>query len=462
MKWPKAMLLLDTYVLKKILPIVMMFLMVAAFVLMLDKIMTLLNLTAGHGVSPLIAIEMMLSQTPEYLRVGTTIGLFLGVILGFRSLSMNSEFLVIQSSGISLRRVLRPVLWLCIVGFGSNLALSGYVEPLARYAYSSLYFDVTNGVIDSGVGEGIFVNVPGGYTIRAQETRMGGRKLYGVFVAYNGEDGSVEAYTAKQGVLTTVKKGDLVLRLLDGERIEEAVDSAERHAVRFEVCDLPFSLNNSLHFRDRGDDERELTLGELLRLYMSGLLSSHWGSSDNLLSHVPESARSIHFSAIAAEVNHRLAYALSIFIVPFFAAPLGITSPRSSRYGGLAIGSIGILAFQKTLEFVSKAAAVDNIPAALSIWSVYVAFALLTVVLFVSTSRDVNIAAFSHIEDITAEYMHRLSVRLSTLRFLIVDLLWISVRSFSQIRDSLFGLTGRGSWTAAKMTAQVNSHACHR
>src|SRR6266581_5483737 len=109
--------ILDRYFLWKILPTMVLTLMVAAVILMLDKLLTLLNLTIGNGVSALIAIKMMFTLVPNYLRLVLPLGLFLGVMFAFRTLSMNSEFHVMQSSGISLGRMVRGPVGLSIIGF---------------------------------------------------------------------------------------------------------------------------------------------------------------------------------------------------------------------------------------------------------------------------------------------------------------------------------------------------------
>lgn len=391
-------------------------LMVAAVILMLDKLLTLLNLTIGSGVSALIAFKMMFTLVPNYLRLVLPLGLFLGVLFTFRTLSMNSEFHVMQSSGISLGRMVRGPIGLSIIGFFISLGLVGYGEPMGRYIYNLLYFNVTNGVIESGIGEGIFVKIPGGYTVRVQESQMNGRKLFGVFIAREDRTGRVETFTAKQGTLTTLDDGNIVLRLIEGERVEWTVDQPAKQVVSFDVFDLPFDLTNLLHFRDRGGDERELTLGELLRMYVIGL-KSPWDRGGVILpADVPAIAKTISFSAIASEVNGRIAYALSILLMPFFAAPLGITSPRSGRFAGPAVGLLGILAYQKALEFTGKGATAGKIPAEASIWAAFLFFAVLTAILFVKTANTTGITPFNRFEDALSDFTRAITLRLSSKR----------------------------------------------
>jgi lipopolysaccharide export system permease protein len=383
---------------------------------MLDKLLTLLNLTIGSGVSALIAFKMMFTMVPNYLRLVLPLGLFLGVLFTFRALSVNSEFHVMQSSGFSLWRMVRGPVGLSVVGLVMSFGLVGYGEPLGRYVYNLLYFDVTNGVIEAGIGEGIFVKIPGGYTVRVQESKMNGKKLFGVFVARENRNGNVETFTAKQGTLTPLENGNIVLRLIEGERAEWTVEHPSKKVVSFDVFDLPFDLANLLHFRDRGGDERELTLPELARMYVIGLRAP-WDKGGVILPpDLPEQARTVKFSAIAAELNGRIAYALSILLMPFFGAPLGITSPRSGRFAGPAVGLLGILAYQKALEFTAKAAAAGKIPAEISIWLVFVIFSALTMLLFVRTANTTGHTPFNRFEDALGDLGRAISMRFSSKR----------------------------------------------
>lgn len=406
--------ILDRYFLGKVLPTMLLTLMVAAVILMLDKLLTLLNLTIGSGVSALIAFKMMFTLVPNYLRLVLPLGLFLGVLFTFRGLSVNSEFHVMQSCGFSLWRMVRGPVGLSVVGLILSIGLVGWGEPLGRYVYNLLYFDVTNGVIEAGIGEGVFVKIPGGYTVRVQESKMEGKKLYGVFVARESRSGNIETFTAKQGTLTPLDNGNIVLRLIEGERTEWTVEHPTKRVVSFDVFDLPFDLANLLHFRDRGGDERELTLPELLQMYVIGL-KSPWDEGGVVLPpDLPAAAKTVKFSAIAAELNGRIAYALSIILMPFFGAPLGITSPRSGRFAGPAVGLLGILAYQKGLEFTGKGAAAGKIPAELSIWLVFVIFAGLTMWLFVATSNTTGLTPFNKFEDALAQLGRAISMRLSS------------------------------------------------
>ena len=52
-----------------------------------------------------------------------------GILTGFSRLSSDSEAIAMRASGISMRRILRPVLRSCDTGLGRHLALTVWVTP---------------------------------------------------------------------------------------------------------------------------------------------------------------------------------------------------------------------------------------------------------------------------------------------------------------------------------------------
>jgi hypothetical protein len=146
-------------------------------------------------------------------------------------------------------------------------------------------------------------------------------------------------------------------------------------------------------------------------------LRSPWDRGGVILPEgLPEIAKTVRFSAISAELNSRIAYALSILLMPFFGAPLGITSPRSGRFAGPTVGLLGILAYQKGLEFTTKGAAAGKIPAEISIWSVFIIFAALTIMLFYKTANATGVTPFNRFEDWLDTVGRAISMRFSSKR----------------------------------------------
>ena len=90
-------------------------LIIAAMLLILDRIRRLFDFVATEGGPVSVVWRMLANLLPEYLGLGIPIGLMLGVLLAFRRLAANSELDVLRGVGMSYNRLLRVPFYYAIV-----------------------------------------------------------------------------------------------------------------------------------------------------------------------------------------------------------------------------------------------------------------------------------------------------------------------------------------------------------
>ncbi|MDG2243791.1 MAG: LptF/LptG family permease [Rhodospirillaceae bacterium] len=408
---------IDFYILRQIVPIMIVTLFISVVVLLLEKMLQLLNLTVGSGVSSFVVVQMIASLFPNYIRLVLPLGLFLGIFITFRRLSTQSELHALHAGGIGLGRLSTHVKSLAVVVTVLGMGLTGYVEPLGRFVYHSLYHQVTNGIIEAGIGEGIFIDTPDGYTVRVERSLRAGMEFYGFFGYRENESGNVETVTARRGeIFETGELGSRSMRLFDGEQVSWTGDGTDRTAVNFSVLEVPMDLKGANPYPARGSDELELTLHELIIAYGRGVLRKFNIELSSPVSLVLTLADTIPQQSLAAELHGRLIYALSIIIMPFLAIPLAIGSPRSNRYIGLVLGLVGMLAYQKTIEFGQKVAAVSQLPAGPFLWGSFAIFFGLSAYLFMRTEQAAGQTPFLDFEEILRGQLRRLKSVYSLVR----------------------------------------------
>lgn len=392
---------LDRYMLAQIVPTMMITLLIAAVILLLERMLRLLDIAVGNGVSALVVFQMLFNLIPHYMGLAIPAALFLGVLLAVRKLSAQSELDAISSSGISLFRLIRPAMLLAGLMVVLNLILSGYLQPFSRYAYREILYDVTSGVIESGIGEGVFTDLPNGYTLKVDRSRGDGKELFGVFAHHEAEDGSLITYTAKRGLLITGEKERTVtLRLFDGKRISTKPGAKHATELAFDAFDWDVDMADLERFRLRGGDKRELTLTELWRGYthrdQGGIAFDDRETTEEGVGR--ERPEAVNPSAVASEFHSRIVFSLSLLLLPVLAAPLGFVTRRSSQSFGVVLGILLLLTYQKVLEFGEAYAAVGGMPAATALWTPFVLFALFTLSLFHATSRRAGITPMQALE----------------------------------------------------------------
>jgi lipopolysaccharide export system permease protein len=343
---------------------------------------------------------MLFNLIPHYIGLALPAALFLGVLLAFRKLSSQSELDAIQSSGIGLSRFIRSAVILGLLMMMVNLILVGYLQPYSRYAYRAILFNVTSGVLESGIGEGVFMDLPNSYTLRVQESRGAGRELYGVFAHQQKEDGTIVTLTATRGQLVTGNADRATsLRLYQGNRSEWSPGSTTADTVSFDVFDWPLNLEDLVRFRMRGGDERELTISELLRGYVKNMNAGKTGPRGATTNPDAPPEDRVPPSAVAAELHGRIVFSLSILFLPMLAAPLGIMTHRASKSFGLVVGLLTLVVYHKILEFSEAYATVGGIAPEPALWVPFVFFIAGTTYLFLKTEVVAGATPMQRLED---------------------------------------------------------------
>lgn len=391
---------LDLYLLRQIMPTLLVTLLVAAVILLLERMLRLLDIAVGNGVSTLVVFQMLFNLIPHYIGLALPAALFLGVLLAFRKLSSQSELDAIQSSGVGLSRLIRSAVILGLLMMIFNLILVGYLQPISRYAYRALLFNVTSGVLESGIGEGVFMDLPNGYTLRVEESRGAGRELFGVFAHQQKDDGTIVTLTAKRGRLESGgADSPTSLRLFQGNRSEWSPGATSADTVGFDVFDWPLNLEDLIRFRSRGGDERELTLDELLRGYVANMNAGQTGPPTPVIDPEAFPEQLVPPEAVAAELHGRIVFSLSILFLPMLAAPLGIMTHRASKSFGLVIGLLTLVVYHKVLEFSEAYASVGGIAPGPALWLPFALFIAGTSYLFLKTEVVAGATPMQRLED---------------------------------------------------------------
>jgi len=129
---------------------------------------------------------MLANLLPEYLSLGIPIGLMLGILLAFRRIALSSELDALRAVGQGYGRLLRaPYLYTIALAL-VNLAIVGYVQPYARYAYEGLRFELRSGALGASIKVGEFTHLGKHMTMRIEKSSNNGRDLSGIFVMGEG------------------------------------------------------------------------------------------------------------------------------------------------------------------------------------------------------------------------------------------------------------------------------------
>ena len=344
--------LVDRYLARNIAVPLIGTLILAAMLLVLEKMLRLFDfvITAGGPVS--VVWRMLANLLPEYFSLGIPIGLLLGILLAFRKLALSSELDAMRGIGIGYGRLLRIPYAFAIGLLFVNIAIVGWVDPFARYRYEGLRFELKSGALGASIKVGEFNDFGKRMTLRIDRSEDNGTRLLGIFTALDDKSGMRVAATASEGqFLSTDDPDTIIFRLKRGRLVQEAPNFAAPRTLSFESYDLPINLPSIDPFRGRGNEEKELVLPELVSRAYGGAAKT---PKDEL--------------AARANLHFRLVEVAMMLMLPLLAIALAVPPKRSSSALGIFVGIVMVVTYHKINQYAESAGSQGRLQPELALW----------------------------------------------------------------------------------------------
>ena len=330
--------------------------------LVLEKMLRLFDFVAAEGGPVSVVWRMLANLIPEYLSLGIPIGLLLGILLAFRQLALSSELDVFRAVGQGYGRLLRVPYLFAVALMLVNLALVGFIQPLSRYYYEELRFELRSGALGASIKVGEFTNLGNRMTLRIEESQDNGTKLSGMFVRAESKKGQTVSVTAKNGqFLATDDPDTIILRLTDGVLVHDAPNYKKPRILSFSNHDLPIDLPNIESFRSRGGKNLEYTIPELVRV---------GSDAKRPVTERNETRSNFHF---------RMVEVVMMLLMPLLAVALAVPPKRSTSALGVFLSIVMIVTYHKVNEYGEDIGSLGLVDPIIALWLPFCVFAALII-----------------------------------------------------------------------------------
>jgi lipopolysaccharide export system permease protein len=353
---------IDRYIARLIIVPLVGTLTLAAMLLVLDRMLKLFDFVVSEGGPVKVVWQMLGNLLPEYLGLGIPIGLLLGVLLAFRRLAQSSELDAMRAVGLGYTRLLKVPYMYAVALLLLNLFVVGFLQPVSRYGYEHLRFDLKSGALGASIKVGEFTSLGKHMTMRVERSEKEGRLLHGVFVAIDQKDGKTIAVTADHGTfLATEDPNTINLRLQNGRLVHNQPGYRAPRVLAFQIQDLPVNLPKIEAFRHRGGtgamDNEELTLPELLKLGQAAKTNP------------------LRRESALANFYFRSAEILMMLLMPMLAVALAVPPKRSTSGLGIFISIVMVVVYHKINQYGLRMGEIGRLNPLISLWTPFLIFA---------------------------------------------------------------------------------------
>ncbi len=213
---------LDTLILKTFLGPFAVTFFISLFVLMLQILWKYVDDLVGKGLDFITIMKFVALASAELLTLAMPIAILISSIMTFGNLGERFELVAIKSSGISLLRFMRPLIWVSILLCGVTFLFANYVIPYSNFKFKTLYYDIVYKKPALDLKEGTFFTHINGFAIKVGKKDPDGKTIHNVIIYEQNNPLQDNTILAEKGVMTTSDdKQFLEFTLQNGVRYQE-------------------------------------------------------------------------------------------------------------------------------------------------------------------------------------------------------------------------------------------------
>lgn len=299
------------------------------------------------------SVGLMLVYTlPIFLKYTIPLSVMISILLTFMRMSQENEVVALKNAGVSLYKLLSPVLIFCFLATFLTMSITVFGEPLGKLSIKKKSIELARSSIDAALQERQFNSELEDVMIYVSHVDMKTKALKDVFIEDRRTKGVVNISIAPSGKLIQLKNEQVyTIRLYNGAINRVDVDEGSVSSIQFENYDINIDLNSMN--KDTGKISKELderNLADLMRLIRSGI-------KDKKV-----------LSKALIEFHEKFSIPFACLSLGLLAFPLGIQSASFRRSSGFGLGITFFLLYYFLLSIGWSAGETGDYPPVLGMW----------------------------------------------------------------------------------------------
>lgn len=220
---------LYTYILRSFIGTFIFTFFIAVFILLMQFLWTYLDDLVGKGLGFDVLGKLIFYTSITFVPMAMPLAILLSSLMCFGNLGEFYELVAMKASGISVWKIMRPLLVFSIIMSLTAFVFSNNVLPVATLKSKTLLRDVRKQKMSFDIPEGMFYKGIDGYNIRVNKKGIDGNTLYGVTIYDHTEHkGNIKVTTADSATIALApSQKEIVFTLYDGYNYNEVVDDKQ-------------------------------------------------------------------------------------------------------------------------------------------------------------------------------------------------------------------------------------------
>ena len=198
------------------------------FVLMMQNLWKYIDDLVGKDLDLFTIGKFLWYASASLLTLTMPIAILISSIMTFGNLGESFELVAIKSSGISLLRFMRPLIWVSLLLCGITFLFANYVIPYANLKFKTILYDITFKKPALNLKPGTFYKQIPGYAIKIGKKDADGKTIHDVVIYEQQSQLQDNSIIAESGVMKlSADQKYLEFTLQNGNRYQERGNSMD-------------------------------------------------------------------------------------------------------------------------------------------------------------------------------------------------------------------------------------------
>lgn len=253
---------IDRYILKSLIGPFIFALTTVIFIFLFQFLIKSLDQFVGKGLSIWLIIQLISLNLAWIFTLAVPMAMLVASLMSFGTMSANNEITIMKAGGISLVRLMLPVILFSFVMFYLMIRFNNDVLPETNHQLKVLFYDISKTKPTFILEPGKFSNDLQGVQILVKKTFPNSNNIEGIYIYDYSKPENKNLLTAKSGDISfTSDFKKVVMNLNDGEihQLNLKDISKDYRKIKFEKHRLTF---DAIGFGFRKSDENTFSRGD--------------------------------------------------------------------------------------------------------------------------------------------------------------------------------------------------------
>jgi lipopolysaccharide export system permease protein len=349
----RAFTLINRYVFKEFFPPFAISLCFLTFVFLMTRIPEIMNLVVNYNAALGAVVMMIVYTLPRFLEFTIPMSVMVAVLLTFMRMSVENEMTAMKGAGLSLYRLLPPVLMFCVLGTLLTLFITLFAVPWGKLSIKEKTLDLARSSMDLAIEERQFNSRLKDIMIYVSHVDVKTRDLTDVFIEDRTVKGMTRISIAPKGrLIRSTDSNVYTIRLYDGMINQVDIEKKTVSNIRFGNYDINIDLDRLQQTGDTGvqKDLDEFRFRELVEFIRTGTTSAQKLSEAKMVLH------------------EKFSVPFACLFLGLLAFPLGVQSLVTGRSSGLGLGVCFLVIYYMFLAAGWSAGETGRFPPVLGMW----------------------------------------------------------------------------------------------